>query len=64
MVSDTLFPLFCDMLAEGANKAYQCRMLKMDEDDAFGLPLATRHADTIGAHTGSIRPDELFGVRM
>lgn len=49
--SDTLFPLFYNMLAEGANKAYQCRMLKIDEDDAFGLLLATAHTDTIGAIT-------------
>lgn len=61
MVPDTFFPLYYDMLAEGANEAYQCRTLKIDEDDAFGLPLATRHADTIDAHTGFIRPDELFG---
>lgn len=39
------------MLAEGANKAYQCRMLKIDENDAFGLLLATAHTDTIGAIT-------------
>ena len=39
------------MLAEGANKAYQCRTLKIDEDDAFGLLLATAHTDTIGAIT-------------
>ena len=39
------------MLAEGANKAYQCRTLRIDEDDAFGLLLATAHTDTIGAIT-------------
>ena len=50
-VSDTLFPLFYNMLAEGANKAYQCRTLRIDEDDAFGLLLATAHTDTIGAIT-------------
>ena len=32
--SDTLFPFFYNMLAEGANKAYQCRTLKIDEEDA------------------------------
>ena len=26
--SETLFPFFYNMLAEGANKAYQCRTLK------------------------------------
>ncbi|MCD7796056.1 MAG: HipA N-terminal domain-containing protein [Alistipes sp.] len=50
-VSDTLFPFFCNMLAEGANKVHQCRMLKIDENDAFGLLLATAHTDTIGAIT-------------
>lgn len=50
-VSDTLFPLFYNMLAEGANKAYQCRTLRIDEEDAFGLLLATAHTDTIGAIT-------------
>lgn len=50
-VSDTLFPFFYNMLAEGANKASQCRSLKIDEEDAFGLLLATAHTDTIGAIT-------------
>lgn len=50
-VSNTLFPFFYNMLAEGANKAHQCRMLKIDENDAFGLLLATAHTDTIGAIT-------------
>lgn len=50
-VSDTLFPFFYNMLSEGANKAIQCQTLKIDEDDAFGLLLATAHSDTIGAIT-------------
>lgn len=49
--SEALFPFFYNMLAEGANKAYQCRTLKIDENDAFGLLLATAHTDTIGAIT-------------
>lgn len=49
--SDTLFPFFYNMLTEGANKAYQCRSLKIDEEDAFGLLMATAHTDTIGAIT-------------
>jgi len=49
--SDVLFPFFANMLAEGANRAYQCRTLKIDEEDAFGLLLATAHTDTIGAIT-------------
>lgn len=47
--SETLFPFFFNMLSEGTNKAIQCQTLKIDEDDAFGLLLATAHTDTIGA---------------
>lgn len=47
-VSDELFPFFFNMLSEGANKALQCRTLKIDENDAFGLLLATASYDTIG----------------
>ena len=50
-VSDTLFPFFYNMLSEGANKTIQCQTLKIDEDDVFGLLLATAHSDTIGAIT-------------
>jgi len=50
-VSDELFPFFFNMLSEGANKAMQCRTLKIDENDAFGLLLATAKYDTIGAIT-------------
>ena len=39
------------MLSEGANKALQCLTLKIDENDAFGLLLATADNDTIGAIT-------------
>ena len=49
--SDALFPFFFNMLSEGANKAYQCRTLKIDENDWFGLLLATAHTDNIGAIT-------------
>ena len=44
-----LFPFFFNLLAEGANKAIQCRQLKIDEDDYFSLLLATGGDDTIGA---------------
>lgn len=50
-VSNELFPFFFNMLSEGANKAAQCGTLKIDEDDAFGLLLATARHDTIGAIT-------------
>lgn len=49
--SDTLFAFFFNMLSEGANKAVQCRTLKIDEEDYFGLLLATAGKDTIGAVT-------------
>ena len=39
------------MLSEGANKALQCITLKIDENDAFGLLLATASNDTIGSVT-------------
>lgn len=47
--SETLFPFFFNMLSEGTNKAIQCQTLKIDENDVFGLLLATAHTDTIGA---------------
>jgi len=49
--SETFFPFFFNMLSEGSNKRVQTRMFKIDEDDAFGLLLATAHTDTIGAVT-------------
>ena len=50
-ISDSLFPFFFNMLSEGANKEVQCRTLKIDENDWFGLLLATAHTDTIGSIT-------------
>ena len=50
-VADELFPFFFNMLSEGANKALQCMTLKIDENDAFGLLLATAGNDTIGSIT-------------
>jgi len=49
--SKTFFPFFFNMLSEGANKQVQCRMFKIDEEDAFGLLLATAKTDVIGAIT-------------
>ncbi len=46
--SELLFPVFVNMLSEGANKRIQCRMLKIDEQDYFGLLLATNIEDSIG----------------
>jgi len=50
-MSDTLFPFFYNMLSEGANKNIQCQTLRIDENDSFGLLLATAHTDTIGSIT-------------
>ena len=49
--SEYLFPFFYNMLSEGANRTVQLRQLKIDENDFFGLLLATAQYDTIGAIT-------------
>ena len=49
--SEYLFSFFFSMLSEGVNRQLQCRQLKIDETDYFGLLLATTQADTIGAIT-------------
>ena len=47
--SNTLFPFFANLLPEGKNKGILCRTRKIDENDIFGLLIATAGADTIGA---------------
>ena len=49
--SDHLFPFFFNMLSEGVNRKLQCRLLKIDDNDYFGLLVATANIDTIGAIT-------------
>jgi serine/threonine-protein kinase HipA len=49
--SEHLFPFFFNMLSEGTNRAVQSKQLKIDENDFFGLLLATARYDTIGAIT-------------
>jgi HipA-like protein len=49
--SGTLFPCFFNMLSEGVNRKLQCRLLRIDENDFFGLLAATARYDTIGAIT-------------
>lgn len=49
--SEVLFPFFFNMLSEGDNRKLQSRMLHIDEDDDFGILLATAQYDTIGAVT-------------
>jgi len=49
--ADHLFPFFFNMLSEGVNRKLQCRALKIDDEDDFGLLAATARYDTIGAVT-------------
>lgn len=49
-VSDTLFAFFYGLLSEGSTRRLQSRLLRIDEEDAFGLLLATAH-DAIGSVT-------------
>ncbi len=51
-----LFPFFFNMLSEGVNRQLQNRLLKIDEQDNFGLLAATAQYDTIGAIT--VKPIE------
>jgi HipA-like protein len=52
--SDQLFPFFANLLSEGVNRHLQSSQLRIDENDSFGLLLATARYDTIGAIT--LRP--------
>lgn len=54
--SEYLFPFFFNMLSEGVNKRLQSNLLRIDENDHFGLLMATAQSDTIGAIT--VRPIE------
>ena len=49
--SPYLFPVFSNMLSEGANRKLQSRLLQIDENDDFGILMATGQYDTIGAIT-------------
>lgn len=49
--SSYLFPVFFNMTSEGDNRIIQARNLHIDEEDDFGILLATAHTDTIGAIT-------------
>ncbi|GHV10545.1 phosphatidylinositol kinase [Bacteroidia bacterium] len=49
--SEYLFPFFFNMLSEGVNRKLQSLQLKIDEEDNFGLLMATAQQDTIGAIT-------------
>lgn len=47
--SEYLFPVFTNMLPEGANRQVICRSMKIDEQDLFGLLSAMADMDFIGA---------------
>jgi HipA-like protein len=49
--SSVLFPFFFGLLAEGDDKALQCRILRIDEKDHFTRILKTCAAETIGGVT-------------
>ena len=49
--SEYLFPFFFNMLSEGSNRMAQSRMLHIDENDHFGILLATAQTDVTGAVT-------------
>ncbi len=54
--SEFLFPFFFNMLSEGVNRKLQSTQLRIDEEDNFGLLVATARYDTIGAVT--VKPIE------
>jgi len=54
--SEVLFPFFSNMLTEGENRKYQSYLLRIDENDDFGILLATANYDTIGCVT--VKPVE------
>ena len=49
--AEFLFPFFFNILSEGVNRKLQSTQLKIDEEDNFGLLMATAQFDTIGAVT-------------
>lgn len=55
--NDVLFPVFVNLLSEGANKAMQARLLKIDDKDYFGFLLATAGGDRVGPLT--IKEDDV-----
>jgi HipA-like protein len=55
--SAVLFPFFFGLLAEGDNKAIQCRVLRIDEHDHFTRLVKTCAAETIGGVTVRERPE-------
>lgn len=55
--SEFLFPFFFNMLSEGVNRDLQSILLRIDEEDHFGLLAATAQVDSIGAITVKTIPE-------
>lgn len=47
-ISQYIFPVFTNLLPEGANRKVFCRLLMIDEKDFFGILAATENIDMIG----------------
>lgn len=47
--ADNLFPFFTNLLPEGANRKVICREKRIDENDFFGMLMATVGTDMIGS---------------
>ena len=56
--SEFLLPFFFNMLSEWANRKLQSLHLHIDEDDSFGLLMATAQIDTVGAVTVKPIPEK------
>lgn len=47
--SENLFPFFTNLLPEGANRKVVCREKRIDDNDFFGMLMATVGTDMIGS---------------
>lgn len=47
--AEYLFPFFTNLLPEGANRKVICRVKRIDDNDFFGMLMATVGTDMIGA---------------
>ena len=46
--SESIHPFFTNLLPEGANRKVICRVRRIDENDFFGMLMATVDTDMIG----------------
>ena len=47
--AESLFPFFTNLLPEGANRKVVCREQRIDDNDFFGMLMATVGTDMIGS---------------